>query len=322
MVNPRSKLILVKFPQLTDQVLDVPYRSTVHPVKLWVHSPAEPQTLRRPPLLLVHGFRGDHHGLEFLAAYCSNYPVVIPDLPGFGATAPLPDGLTLDGYKDILMSLITHLTREHQAKPILIGHSFGSILAAHTAATFPNSIHRLGLLAPITDLHDFPLTRIMTWLTRQYYRIGAALYMARKYCAGTRMASSMARSLLSSPVIVRAMSEAMATTRDPGLRACIHHQHAQFFSSFADPVSLNQACAIALDYTVNDVAERLPEATIICAGDSDAIVPLPTVHTLIRRMHSPAVHIYPGVGHLLHYERPEAMAHDIIHDLAAFSGRQ
>uniref|UniRef100_UPI0026F069D4 alpha/beta fold hydrolase n=1 Tax=Rothia mucilaginosa TaxID=43675 RepID=UPI0026F069D4 len=52
------------------------------------------------PVLLVHGFRGDHHGLEIIANYLlkliPNVSIISPDLPGFGRSADLPEN-ALDG---------------------------------------------------------------------------------------------------------------------------------------------------------------------------------------------------------------------------------
>lgn len=47
------------------------------------------------PVLLVHGFRGDHHGMEIIANYLlkliPNVSIFSPDLPGFGRSADLPE---------------------------------------------------------------------------------------------------------------------------------------------------------------------------------------------------------------------------------------
>jgi len=40
-------------------------------------------------LVAVHGYRGDHHGLEPVVAFLDGIRVISPDLPGFGQTAPL-----------------------------------------------------------------------------------------------------------------------------------------------------------------------------------------------------------------------------------------
>ena len=42
-----------------------------------------------PAVVMLHGLRGDHHGLEPIVSHLSGLRVVVPDLPGFGETPPL-----------------------------------------------------------------------------------------------------------------------------------------------------------------------------------------------------------------------------------------
>ena len=41
------------------------------------------------PVVLVHGFRGDHHGLELIAQHIAGARTIVPDLPGFGHSPSL-----------------------------------------------------------------------------------------------------------------------------------------------------------------------------------------------------------------------------------------
>ena len=58
------------------------------------------------PVLLVHGFRGDHHGLEIIANYLlkliPNVSIISPDLPGFGRSGDLSESAldedSIDAY--------------------------------------------------------------------------------------------------------------------------------------------------------------------------------------------------------------------------------
>lgn len=52
----------------------------------WVYGPEDAETT----IVAVHGFRGEHHGLEPVLAFLPEARVIAPDLPGFGETAPLP----------------------------------------------------------------------------------------------------------------------------------------------------------------------------------------------------------------------------------------
>ncbi|WP_460702477.1 alpha/beta fold hydrolase [Myceligenerans halotolerans] len=101
---------------------------------LWRYGPDD----AREHLVLLHGFRGDHHGLEPIVAHllrvCPDLRVTVPDLPGFGASPPLP-GARHDvvGYASWARALLRKLAPEGDI--VLAGHSFGSVIAAATMAT-------------------------------------------------------------------------------------------------------------------------------------------------------------------------------------------
>ena len=52
----------------------------------WSYEPvrATPETRT---ILVVHGFRGDHHGLLRVADQLPDMRLIMPDLPGFGRSA-------------------------------------------------------------------------------------------------------------------------------------------------------------------------------------------------------------------------------------------
>src|SRR5579859_6659282 len=52
-----------------------------------------------PTVLAVHGFRGTHHGLLRIVDHLPHVRVIMPDLPGFGESAPLADAAhDIGGY--------------------------------------------------------------------------------------------------------------------------------------------------------------------------------------------------------------------------------
>lgn len=81
--------------------------------------------------------------------------LLVPDLPGFGASPPLPSGVhDADTYARVVEALARSLDLDDQ--DVLLGHSFGSIVAAaHTAwqQSLPEGRRwaGLGLLNPISD---------------------------------------------------------------------------------------------------------------------------------------------------------------------------
>ena len=98
-----------------------------------------------PKVLMVHGFRGDHHGLEIIAnrllALMPGADVISPDLPGFGRSDELSGQVSIESYVQWLHALIERVASGQ--KVLLVGHSFGSIVAAAYAAAHPETLDRL-----------------------------------------------------------------------------------------------------------------------------------------------------------------------------------
>ena len=54
--------------------------------------PAEFGAASKRALIMIHGYRGNHHGLEAIAAALPNVDIYIHDLPGFGQSSPSKTG--------------------------------------------------------------------------------------------------------------------------------------------------------------------------------------------------------------------------------------
>ncbi len=257
----------------------------------WTYGP--PDAART--VLFLHGLRGDHHGLEPIAAHLDGLRVVVPDLPGFGASSPLPaDAHDVAGYAAWAGELLQAVGGD----PVLAGHSFGSIVAAATAATARPG--RLVLVNPIATVPQHAMTR----LTVGYHRLAAAL------------PERVGTALLRSPVITRIASVAMTTTPDPALRRWIHAEHGRYFAGFANRRILLEAFNASISHDVAEFAPAITAPTLLVAADRDDIAPLPTQHALATRFPDARLVVVPGVGHLTHYEAPAAVA-AAIRDFAA-----
>src|SRR5690606_40896478 len=82
----------------------------------------------------VRGLRGDHHGLAGVGARLAHCTVSVPDLPGFGSSTSMADlEHDVNGYAAVLAQLAQELQLDSSVH--LLGHSFGSIVAAMLATT-------------------------------------------------------------------------------------------------------------------------------------------------------------------------------------------
>lgn len=243
-------------------------------------------------IVAVHGFRGEHHGLEPVVAHLPGIRVVSPDLPGFGETAPLP-GCThdLDTYAAWLRAFV-----ESEAPgAIVLGHSFGSIVASAAVAgglATPRLILVNPIGAPALEGPRGVLTRL------------AVFY----YLAGARLPRALGDGLLRNGVIVRVMSNAMAKTRDPHLRRFVHEQHDTYFSRFADRDVLHDAFVTSVSHDVRAFAPRISQPTLLIAAEKDDITPIEAERHLATLFPDAELVEIPDVGHLIHYETPAAAA--------------
>jgi pimeloyl-ACP methyl ester carboxylesterase len=251
-----------------------------------------------PTVLAVHGFRGTHHGLLRIVDELPRIRFVMPDLPGFGASAVLPPGgHSIEGYVHWLAALADTLGLGPDT--VLLGHSFGSIVAAHFMAEHPGRFRRLVLVNPISAPALEGPQAILSRMAELYY------WGAAKLPAGPGTA------LLRSRAVVRLMSEAMAKTRDPQLRAFVHAQHREHFSEFAARGSLLESFRASISHDAAEVAGRLMLPVLLIAGERDEIAALPDVRRFHASLADSRLTVIPGVGHLIHYETPGPAAEAI-----------
>lgn len=259
-------------------------------------------------IVLVHGFRGDHHGLEGLALAASSIApelqIVVPDLPGFGASPTVP-GRThdLDFFGEWLCEFVAQITEPDQGFAIL-GHSFGSLVVAN-ALSQGLSPRNTTLINPISAPALEGPQALMTQLAIAYYRVADLLPEAPS------------RAFLGHRLIVRVTSEFMVKTRDHQLRAWIHDQHDRYFSQFADSRSLLQSFRASVSHTVTEYSDSIRTRTLLIVGDRDDITPLSEQLALARRLRNAELRIIPGVGHLVHYEAVDYAAEELIAFLRA-----
>ncbi|XTR52580.1 alpha/beta fold hydrolase [Pseudarthrobacter sp. So.54] len=260
----------------------------------WIYEPVR-VTPETQTILVVHGFRGDHHGLLRVADQLAEMRLIMPDLPGFGSSAAFPDsGHSVERYVQFLAEFMAALHLGPDT--VLLGHSFGSIVASHFVAAHPGTVSELILINPIAAPALEGSKGLMTKLAVLYYE------------AAARLPRRLGQGLLRSQLIVRIMSEAMAKTKDKNLRRFVHAQHSAYFSAFADRKSLLEAFKASVGSNVAEVASGLTLPVLLIAGEKDEIAALPDQHILLGLLPDAALTVIPDVGHLIHYETPEPAA--------------
>lgn len=251
----------------------------------WVYGQEEAD-----PLLLIHGFRGDHHGLELIAAGLADYCLYIPDLPSFGRSEPL-EGIqhSISSYASWILAFIDQVIRQ----PVhLVGHSFGSIISSYAALARPQLVSQLSLINPICQPALEGDQRLASLLAQAYYGLGALL------------PGRLGFALLRSPLITRLTSEFMMKTPDPALRSFINGQHLAYFGAFSNRQALLETYQASISHTAADYTPALPQPVQLLAAERDDLGSLDLQKKMASQLQLGRLDIIPEVGHLIHYETP------------------
>lgn len=258
-------------------------------VHYWIYNPQSSETI-----VMIHGFRGDHHGLEDIVAELpKNWRVIVPDLPGFGESSELPGRHDIENYTQFLYDFIKKVTDQ---PAILLGHSFGSIITAHYAAEHPQTIKKLILVNPIASPALKGRKAIFSHLTVLYYWLGNKLPKRAGY------------KLLRNKAIVLTMSMLLAKTKDKALRRKIHKGHLAHFSSFQSRRVVMESFKASVSHTAAEKADRITTPTLMIVGEIDDIAPLAGQKQLEQKLAASQLVIAPRVGHLIHHEAPDIAA--------------
>lgn len=265
---------------------------------------------QRPRLLLIHGFRGDHHGMQLIVDALPGYEIFVPDLPGFGETPPLrsPRGRrlehTVERYADVVEALAEQL--QLGAEDVVAGHSFGSIVvSAHlqrasdpdspaTARRWAGAV----LLAPISD-DIFRRPQLLPGA------LGVELYY--RFCQ--MLPGDWADRALRSPLALAVTNLTMMVGREPDLREYIRDQHRRHFGSYSDRKTVLEAYRASSRHTVTDYAAAMDMPVLLLCGAKDQLSTVAGRRTLREAVPGPEGagaqwEILRGTGHLLHYEKP------------------
>jgi pimeloyl-ACP methyl ester carboxylesterase len=100
-----------------------------------------------PPVVLLHGLPSPPEDLEALATELPGHRVLVPHLPGYGAT---PRAAGHQGVAAVQAALFAALATRGVERPVIVGFSMGAFRALHMAVERP--VAAVVALAGISDL--------------------------------------------------------------------------------------------------------------------------------------------------------------------------
>jgi pimeloyl-ACP methyl ester carboxylesterase len=246
-------------------------------------------------IVMVHGYRGTHAGLHAVAGALPEFNLIAPDLPGFGESDDLENEYTIENYANWLSEFVAALSLD---KPILLAHSFGTLVASCAVSKGLN-VEALVLLNPVSE----PPQNKRHGL--QY--LGQATTNAYHWFAN-RLPSEYAMKLLKNKPLLVLMSRVLAKTKDRALYLWIVEQHRMYFSSFRSRRTAIEGYYASVSASVAEFASRIATPTLFIIGQWDDITSVAAQHRTSKLIPNAQVQQIARVGHLTHYETPEQVA--------------
>lgn len=259
-------------------------------VQYWSYGPAD-----APVILMVHGFRGNHVGLSQIISELDGFQLVVPDLPGYGLSTPMTElPHSVEGYSAFVEAFMAAVGLK---RPVLLGHSFGSIVAAHFAA------HRGDLISDLILVNPIAVRPGRGLVARP-----ASLFVRAYYWLGANLPAPAADIVLGSRAYNRLQSLTLATTKDPQVRRHVYRHHLSDLEFAQNRRVIAESFADSITKTALDDAAHIKNRTLLIAGERDNIVPVRHQHTLKATIPAAELEVIPGVGHLVHLETPQPVA--------------
>lgn len=247
-------------------------------------SNTNPQILgpaEKPAIILVHGFRGSPIGLEKIAEFLRqhNYTVYLPAIPPFGNSKQLP-AYTPQHYADFLANFV----RNHNLhRPILVGHSMGSIVVASALQYYPKLFYlKAILLSPISKRTAAPFRFIAPLSGLLPRRI--IDYITTKFLFVPRHNKALFHQTLT---ITHQCSDDHPPLKSEILKAATFSTH----------------------YAITDF--NIKQKLLLLAGSKDRLISQKHTLAAAKKFHA-KTQFLPNSGHLHNYEQPQETAQAII----------
>ncbi|MBQ6486757.1 alpha/beta fold hydrolase [Candidatus Saccharibacteria bacterium] len=243
--------------------------------------------MKKPKLLFVHGFRGNHLGLKETRDYLENlgYDCYAPDIPpAFNTQAekvPELEGYTADAYAKWIADYI----KMHKLdRPILIGHSMGSIISAATAEKYPDLINdKIFLLSPIC--------------------VTPPKFICNLAPLSVILPNKMIGYLTTKYLLIKKDKETLKKTLELTYKCT---------EKFTSKRNTGHAAKFSISYAISDF--NFKKNCVFIAGDTDKLNSRDQVKSVAEKFGTEPIFIEKS-GHLINYEEPIKLAEIIAEKL-------
>jgi magnesium chelatase accessory protein len=244
------------------------------------------------PIVLVHGLSGAACNWRGLVGHLApRFRLLVPDLPGHGASAPLPATAGLDAFAE-RVELIAR--REQFDAPVIVGHSLGALVALRLATRSPSLVRGLVLAAAAG------ISSTRAW-ARRWLAVSSVVRPGRRLAPCRRVIGVRPR--LRRLVLGWGVSDTDAL--DPSVAE-------SFLVGPALSADSGPAARVLVSDDIRAELDGVQCPCLVLWGARDTQVGVGDAFEFSRRLRAP-LRVLADTGHLLIGERPESCAEAIVH---------
>ena len=233
-------------------------------------------------MVLVHGFGGHTYSFRNLMPLLSSWRLIAVDLKGYGySERDAQTGLTASDQVAMLRGLLARLGVEHAT---FLGHSMGGGVVQRFAATYPEMVDALVLVASVAGDERARVMMPPRWVTRALAPSIAALVASRMLAAAyfdPNMPTDEVREEYMRPIRIRGSMD----------------EFSAIMASAGKDEPFDRA--------------RLTMPVLILAGAHDKLVPVAAAQHLREQIPQARLTVIDRAGHMLLEEQPQECARAI-----------
>jgi pimeloyl-ACP methyl ester carboxylesterase/CRP-like cAMP-binding protein len=250
----------------------------------------------RQVALLIHGWSSSWYAMSPLIGLLSQrFRAIAVDLPGYGASPPLPERVTISAYADILANFIERVT---DGPAVLVGHSMGGMTSLTMALRYPELVDRMVLIDPT----------ISGRLSQSINLLVSPITMMERFGLGSLLVSTFERAIVGlTDRIMRPVSYAERS----GIEK---EEHARLQADVRRPGQgkVRAECFFAM--RENDLQGKLGQIEVpalVLWGAEDNTVPLRDAGIVADEWPTADLRIIPKAGHWPHFEAPDTVRRQV-----------
>ena len=224
-----------------------------------------------PPVILIHGFPMNQHVWDDLAEKLSeSFHVITLDLPGFGKSAPLREGFTLE---DVAAAILDFIHEKNYGVAVLVGHSLGGYVALAMTEREPDTFAGLCLFhsTAVADTEEKKQsrTKVLDFVDKQGVQAFTSNFIAQLYADPQHSSITKVKQIAvqSSAEAVKGYTVAMRDRKDR-----------------------------------TDVLKRFSKPILLVAGEKDQVIPSESILQQASLNTKAEAVILPAVAHMGMFE--------------------